>query len=91
MEFKKYADWYRKKYKIAPVLVIDNINILATDTPEVLKILQRGAKNAVDSCLFTTVFVSSDGAAPNQMFGISIFLCQETILPQEHKSTALVI
>ena len=67
--FKKYADWYRKENNRAPVIVIDNINRLANDAPEILKILQEGAKDAVVSELFTAVFVTSDGSAPSQMRG----------------------
>jgi len=67
--FKKYADWYRKEYNRAPVIVIDNINRLANNAPEILEIMQEGAKDAVGSGLFTAVFVSSDGSAPSQMRG----------------------
>ena len=68
-QFEKYANWYRKENNIAPVIVIDNINRLANDAPEILKILQEGAKDAVGSGLFTAVFVTSDGSAPSQMRG----------------------
>ena len=51
------------------MIVIDNINRLANDAPEILKILQEGAKDAVVSELFTAVFVTSDGSAPSQMRG----------------------
>ena len=68
-QFEKYADWYRKENNRAPVIVIDNINILANDAPQILKILQEDAKDAVGSGLFTAVFVSSDGSAPSQMIG----------------------
>ena len=67
--FKKYADWYRKENNRAPVIVIDNVNRLANKAPEILKILQEGAKDAVGSGLFTAVFVTSDGSAPSQMIG----------------------
>jgi hypothetical protein len=67
--FKKYADWYRRENNRAPVIVIDNINRLANNAPEILEILQEGAKDAVGSGLFTAVFVSSDGSAPSQMRG----------------------
>ena len=67
--FKKYADWYRKENNRAPVIVIDNINRLANKAPEILDILQEGAKDAVGSGLFTAVFVTSDGSAPSQMGG----------------------
>jgi hypothetical protein len=53
--------------------VIDNINRLAIKAPEVLEILQDGAKDAVGSGLFTAVFVTFDGSAPNQMRSIKSF------------------
>jgi hypothetical protein len=68
-QFEKYADWYPNENHRAPVIVIDNINILATDAPEILKILQEGAKNAVGSGLFTAVFVTSGSSALSQMGG----------------------
>ena len=68
-QFKNYADWYRKENKRAPVIVIDNINRLANDAPEILKILQEGAKDAVGSGLFTAVFVTVDGSELSQMLG----------------------
>lgn len=49
------------------MIVIDNINRLANDAPEILKIFQEGAKDAVGSGLFTAVFVTSDCSAPSQM------------------------
>lgn len=55
--------------KKAPVIVFDNINRLANDAPDILKILQEGAKSAVDSGLYTAVFITSDGSAPSQMKG----------------------
>ena len=68
-KFKDYAAWYRKKYNKVPVIVIDDVNRLAIDNPEILRILQEGAKTAVSgsNVLYTTVFVTSDGAAPSQM------------------------
>ena len=51
------------------MIVFDNINILANDAPQILKILQQGAKRAVGSGLFTAVFVTSDGSALSQMIG----------------------
>jgi hypothetical protein len=68
-QFEKYADSYRKENNRAPVIVIDNINRLANDAPEILDILQKGAKIAVGSGLFTAVFITSDGSAPSQMIG----------------------
>lgn len=55
------------------MIVIDNINRLANKAPEILDILQEGAKDAVGSGLFTAVFVTSDGSAPSQMRGSFCF------------------
>ena len=49
--------------------MIDNINKLAEQDPALLRLLQDGAKDAVGSGLFKTVFVTSDGAAPTQLMG----------------------
>ena len=68
-QFVKYAHWYRRETNISPVIVIDNINRLANDAPEILDILQEGAKDAVGSGLYTAVFVTSYGSAPSQMRG----------------------
>jgi nucleoside-triphosphatase THEP1 len=67
--FKSYASWYREKYNKIPVIVIDDINRLAQDNSEILRVLQEGAKTAVSGghVLYTIVFVTSDGAAPSQM------------------------
>jgi len=68
-QFERYAHWYRRETNISPVIVIDNINRLANNAPEILGILQEGAKDAVGSGLFTAVFVTSDGSATSQMGG----------------------
>ena len=49
------------------MLVIDNTNILAKDAERILEILQRGAKEGIDSKLFVAVFTSSDGLAQDQI------------------------
>ncbi len=49
------------------MIVIDNSNRLANDAPEILDILQEGAKDAVGSGLYTAVFVTADGPAQSQM------------------------
>ena len=50
-----------------PVIVFDNVNRLAAENPGILKILQEGAKDAIDDRAFITVFVSSDSLAPTQL------------------------
>jgi len=49
------------------VLIIDNVNRLATKNPELLAGLQDIAKDAADSAEFIIVFVTSEGQAPQQM------------------------
>lgn len=49
-----------------PVLVIDNINILATEALDYLRILQNQAKEWADKSILIVVFVASDGV-PSQM------------------------
>lgn len=49
------------------MIVFDNVNRLAKHHPEILEVLQEGAKDAVDDRALITVFVSSDGLAPTQL------------------------
>jgi hypothetical protein len=79
-QFEKYAEWYAKENNKAPVIVIDNINRLANKAPEILDILQEGAKDAVGSGLYTAVFVTSDGSAADRMQGNQLLLFQRAIL-----------
>ncbi len=66
-QFKVTAAAYKKKTGECPTLVIDNINRLAIEAPEILKILQEGARDAVSENTFTVIFVTSDGLAPKQI------------------------
>ena len=66
-QFKVTAAAYKKKTGECPTLVIDNINRLAQKEPEILDILQEGARDAVSANTFTVVFVTSDGLAPKQI------------------------
>jgi len=50
-----------------PILVIDNINVLAQKDPQMLAYLQSFAKRHADQRDLTVVFVSSEGLAPRQM------------------------
>ena len=45
-----------------PVIVFD-VNYLAGKNPDILEVIQKGAKQAIDDRAFITVFVSSDGLA----------------------------
>lgn len=64
-----------------PILVIDNINALATCSPTYLNMLQKQAKSWADKSILTVVFVVSDGAAPPLMesmyntFSMVTFFC----------------
>ncbi|CAF0788321.1 unnamed protein product [Didymodactylos carnosus] len=69
--FEKYAHKFKKQFGLVPVLVIDNVNLLAENKPEVLKIFQENAKNAIDNSAYVTVFVSSGTKTPEQMEGRS--------------------
>lgn len=55
-----------------PVLVIDDINILAASRPGELDVLQKRAKQWADDRTLTVVFVSNDGVAPVQLKGSKI-------------------
>jgi len=72
-KFKETAKWYEAKHGKVPVLVIDNVNEIAKQNPEMLQVLQNGAKSAIDNQHFVTVFVASDGTAPEQLTGRSAF------------------
>ena len=63
------AERFRKENGRCCVLVIDNVNRLASDNPKLLAILQDKAKDAADDRKFKTVFVTSEGKAPIQMLG----------------------
>jgi hypothetical protein len=67
VKFEEYAVTYKIKENVVPVLVVDNINMLAEKHPEILNELQRSARSAATDQVYLVVFVSSDGAAPPQM------------------------
>jgi hypothetical protein len=52
-----------------PVVVFDNINVLAKRAPMFFAVLQGLAKEAADRKLFKVIFVSSDGRAPSLFQG----------------------
>lgn len=66
-QFKETAAWYKNKFGKMPVIVFDNVNYLAEKNPDILEVIQKGAKQAIDDRAFITVFVSSDGLAPTQL------------------------
>ena len=68
-----------------PVIVFDNVNRLAKHHPEILEVLQEGAKDAVDDRAFITVFVSSDGLAPTQLESKHYF-CFSGMFNQRYRS-----
>ena len=58
---------YKAKHKTCAVIIIDNTNVIAQKDPELLYMLQLEAKIAADNCLYKTIFVTSDGRAPEMM------------------------
>ncbi|PWW78456.1 hypothetical protein C7212DRAFT_362923 [Tuber magnatum] len=70
-DFCNRAKAYRERTGHCAVLVIDNINRLALSNPQLLQHLQDMAKDAADSRMFITVFVTSEGQAPIQMLARS--------------------
>lgn len=79
---EKAAQAYRNLYGKIPILVIDNINVLATCSPAYLNILQKQAKSWADKSILTVVFVASDGAAPPLMKRDSASSCAEVFVVQ---------
>lgn len=66
--FAVAASHYKKTHEgRCPTLVFDSVNVLASEAPEILAILQGRARNAVSFNEFTVVFVCSDGLAPKQI------------------------
>jgi hypothetical protein len=66
-KFEEYAVTYKINKNVVPVLVVDNINMLAEEHPEILDALQRSARLAAMNQVYLVVFVSADGAAPPRM------------------------
>ena len=58
-----------------PVLVIDNVNRLAVDAPQILRELQDFAKDHADRSDIIVVFVSSEGIAPRFLQGNCTLHC----------------
>ena len=68
-DFKRAAARYRDHHSAYAVLIIDNTDEIAENDPELLNMLQLEAKMAADSGLYKTIFVTSDGKAPEMMKG----------------------
>ena len=66
-DFKRAAARYKAKHKAYAVLIIDNTNVIAENDPGLLGMLQMEAKMAADIGLYKTIFVTSDGKAPEMM------------------------
>lgn len=56
---------FKKDTDRPPVLVIDNVNRLAVDAPQILKELQDFARDRAVRSEIIVVFVSSERTAPN--------------------------
>jgi len=65
--FSRLATKYKREYKKAPVLIIDNTNRLAQKQPELLDLFQDYAKLTADEGTVSVVFVSSEGNVPRRM------------------------
>lgn len=63
------ASKFKKEFGVIPVIIIDNVNRLAIQQPELLDMLQDHAKNAADRDSATFMFVSSEGLVPRRMMG----------------------
>lgn len=70
-DFLRFADKFQAENGRPAVLVFDNINLIAQESPRTLHGLQDRAKYAVDKSLHKVVFVCSDGLAPAVMNGKS--------------------
>ena len=84
--FNRAAERFRVEHKRPAVLVLDNIDIVAQESPKLLYVLQQDAKIAADNELYKVVFVCSDGIAPHTLRGKLSPLhleVQMLILPRE--------
>lgn len=62
--FRRVAARFKAEHGRPAVLVLDNINIIAQQNPDLLMVLRHSAKEASDIKLFKVVFVCSYGVAP---------------------------
>ena len=65
--FKLTAKKYKVKYGRPAVIIYDNVSRLAHQNPEILDILQDGAKDNADNQTYIAVFVCSEGLVPRRM------------------------
>jgi Cdc6-like AAA superfamily ATPase len=65
VEFEKLAARFQAEHGRPAVLIFDDVDPIARD-PELLRRLQRGAKEVADQRSYKVVFVCSDGVAPAQ-------------------------
>ena len=66
-DFSAFAIKYKREYKRAPVLIINNANRLAQKQPGLLDTFQCYAKKATDERTASVVFVSGEGHVPARM------------------------
>ena len=84
--FGRAAARFQEEHKRPAVLVLDNMDIVAQESPKILYILQHNAKIAADKELYKVVFVCSDGVAPRKLRGKlspDYLEAQMLILPRE--------
>ena len=84
--FGRAAARFQAEHKRPAVLILDNINVVAQSSPELLCVLQQAAKIAADKELYKVIFVCSDGVAPRKLRGKLSPDCSEVqmlILPRE--------
>ena len=65
--FKYASEVYKKKYGKPTVIIYDNVNYLAHNDPEILRILQCDAKDNADMGEYIAVFVSDEEIVLDQM------------------------
>lgn len=63
--FDRAVARFKAEHGRPAMLVLDNIDIVAQDSPKQLRVLQQNAKIAADMRLNKVVFVCSDGVAPS--------------------------
>ena len=67
--FRLAAARFQEEHKRHAVLILDNVNIVAQESPKLLYVLQQNAKIAADKELYKVVFVCSDGVTPRKLRG----------------------
>ena len=66
-DFARLVEKFQAENGRPAVLVIDNTNLIAQESPKTLHHLQDRARYAVDNALYKVLFVCSDGFVPALM------------------------